>query len=59
MSEQTPPPQDLLAAFRIHYHQFEQAVAEVLSSPTDSTVLGQLGDDLEEFTFLATQVRQD
>jgi hypothetical protein len=56
MSELEQTPGDLLAAFRIHYRQFEQAVTEALSNPTDSTVLARLGDDLDEFATLATQV---
>lgn len=59
MSELEYTPGDLLAAFRIHYHRFEQAVIEALSNPTDSTVLARLGDDLDEFATLATQVSQN
>lgn len=53
------PSGDLLAAFRIHYRRFEQAIAEILSNPTDPTILARLGDDLEEFTTLATQVSRN
>lgn len=47
---------DLLAAFRTHYVQFEQAVRDVLLNPTDPTVLARLGDDLDEFAVLANEV---
>lgn len=59
MSEQIPPPGDLLAAFRIHYRRFEQAIVDALSNPTDVTVLARLGDDLDEFALLAIQARQN
>jgi hypothetical protein len=47
---------DLLGAFRTHYSRFEHAVREVMSNPTDSTVLARLGDDLDEFARLAIAV---
>lgn len=50
------PPDDLLGAFRIHYRRFEQAIADTLINHTDSTVLARLGDDLDEFLLLVTEV---
>ena len=47
---------DLLGAFRTHYSWFENAVREALLSPTDSTILARLGDDLDEFANLAIAV---
>jgi len=49
-------PQDLLSAFRIHYSRFEHAIQEAWVNTTDSTVLARLGDDLDEFTNLVTEV---
>lgn len=59
MSELEQTPGSLLAAFRLHYRRFEQAVAEALINPTDSTVLARLGDDIDEFATLASQVSQN
>jgi len=50
------PQQDLLLAFRIRYCRFERAIQEALVNTTDSTVLARLGDDLDEFTNLVTEV---
>lgn len=50
------PQQDLLSAFRIHYHRFERAIQEASVNTTDSTVLARLGDDLDEFSHLVTTV---
>jgi hypothetical protein len=54
----SPPEIDLLSAFRIHYRRFESAIADVLTTPTDSTVVARIGDDLDEFSALVTQVSQ-
>ncbi|KAJ7026560.1 hypothetical protein C8F04DRAFT_966270 [Mycena alexandri] len=40
----------LLDAFRTHYHRFAAAVANLVSNPTDATVIARLGDDLDEYT---------
>lgn len=57
-SQQTPvnAANDLLSAFRIHYHQFQLAVTEALNEDTDTTVVERLGDDLDEFTALVNEV---
>ena len=52
-------PDNLLAAFRIHYHRFKLAITDAITNPTDSTVLARLGDDLNEFLDLVIQVSLD
>ena len=47
---------DLLEAFRMHYHRFEHAITDTLQNPTDCTVLARLGDDLDEFTNMVIEV---
>lgn len=47
---------ELLSAFRTHYYRFEQAVHEASAVLADSNVLARLGDDLDEFSGLVTQV---
>jgi hypothetical protein len=47
---------ELVSAFRIHYYRFEQAVHEASAVSADSTVLARLGDDLDEYSHLITQV---
>ena len=47
----------LLSEFRTRYHQYMNAVQEALtSSALDSNVLARLGDDLDEFGCIVTQV---
>lgn len=47
----------LLSEFRTRYHQYTNAVQEALtSSALDSNVLARLGDDLDEFGRIVTQV---
>jgi hypothetical protein len=46
----------LLSAFRTHYYRFEQAVNEAKAVSADSNVLARLGDDLDEYSDLVTQV---
>jgi hypothetical protein len=58
IASMSQPSHDLLVAFRTVYHQFEQAIRDVLLNPTDSTILAQLGDDLDEFAVLAIQAGQ-
>jgi hypothetical protein len=47
---------DLISAFRTHYYRFEQAVQEASAVLADSNVLARLGDDLDEYSDLVTQV---
>jgi hypothetical protein len=47
---------ELLSAFRTHYYRFEQAVNEAKAVSADSNVLARLGDDLDEYSGLVTQV---
>lgn len=47
---------DLISAFRTHYYQFVKSVEEVSVYPTDSTVLNRLGDRVDEYRALLTQV---
>lgn len=49
-------PEDLLGAFRLHYNRFERAITDAHTNSTDPTVLARLGDDLDEFLALVTQV---
>ena len=47
---------DLTAAFRMYYYQFVKSVEEVSLSPSDSNVLNRLGDRIDEYRGLVTQV---
>ena len=47
---------DLIATFRTYYYQFVKSVEEAAQSPTDSTVLNRLGDRIDEYRALVTQV---
>ena len=47
--------EELIAAFRVHYYQFEQAVHEATAVLADSTVLARLGDDLDEYSSLISE----
>jgi hypothetical protein len=47
---------DLINAFRLYHNQFQQTVINVLTAPTDPTVLARLGDDLDEFAQLVLRV---
>ncbi|KAJ6502998.1 hypothetical protein DFH09DRAFT_1252019 [Mycena vulgaris] len=49
-------PGDLLNAFRAHYNCFQASVTAIVQTPTDSIVIGRLGDDLDEFVQLVRQV---
>lgn len=46
----------LLEAFRTHYYRFIQLVEEAVQSPTDSTVLHRLGDQIDEYGVLVSEV---
>ncbi|KAJ6501015.1 hypothetical protein DFH09DRAFT_1252122 [Mycena vulgaris] len=48
-------PGDLLNAFRAHYNRFQASVTAIVQTPTDSIVIGRLGDDLDEFVQLVRQ----
>jgi hypothetical protein len=54
--EPTENDTELLSAFRTHYYRFEQAVNEAKAVSADSNVLARLGDDLDEYSDLVTQV---
>lgn len=56
VQQESPLQQDLLFAFRTHYHRFEQAVPEALAESSDSNVLARLGDDLDTFSSLVAEV---
>ncbi|KAJ7715589.1 hypothetical protein B0H16DRAFT_1434850 [Mycena metata] len=56
MSE-PPPSLELLAAFRLHYQRYNQAVNEVVTNPTDEVVLLRLSDDLAEYAALVEEHR--
>jgi hypothetical protein len=59
MSDMDPSfshPQSLLDAFRIYYHRFERAVHEIVTVPSDTTMIARLGDDLDEFLSLVIEV---
>lgn len=47
----------LLEAFRLYYHRYAAAVTEAVLSSADTNVLARLGDDLDEYLSLVTQVR--
>jgi hypothetical protein len=51
-----PSNTDILDAFRMHYRHYEASVHEALVNPTDSTVIGRLGDSLDEFFALVEEV---
>ncbi|KAK7043515.1 hypothetical protein R3P38DRAFT_3441058 [Favolaschia claudopus] len=44
--------QDLLNAFREHYHRYEASVRSAVANSADTVVLWRLGDDLEEYANL-------
>ncbi|KAF8164424.1 hypothetical protein BJ912DRAFT_863836 [Pholiota molesta] len=48
----------LLDAFRARYFRLECVIEEAMRSPTDSTVLERIGDDLMEYSSLLNDVRQ-
>jgi hypothetical protein len=47
---------DLIAAFRTYYYPCVKSVEEAALLPTDSTVLNRLGDWIDEYRALVTQV---
>jgi hypothetical protein len=47
---------ELISAFRTHYYRFVQAVHEASAVLADSNVLARLGDGLDEYSDLVTQV---
>lgn len=50
-------PTSLLDSFRDHYAQFQAVVAQVHAEPTDPFLLQLLGEDLNQFSQLAREVR--
>lgn len=46
----------LLEAFRVYYHRYSAAVTEAVLSSADTNVLARLGDGLDEYLSLVTQV---
>ena len=47
---------DLLNAFRAHYHHFVNSIHDAVGSNTDPVVLARLGDDLDEYYSLVLEV---
>lgn len=47
---------ELLEAFRSHFHRFERSVHDVVTNSADTVVLWRLGDDLDQYTSLVTEV---
>ena len=56
MSEPPPQSTDLLEAFRLHFHRYNKAVDEAISTPTVEVVLYRLYNDLQEYTALVAEV---
>src|SRR5689334_14190967 len=49
---------ELLQAFRQHYHQYEQRVRHAMhNNASDTVVLWRLGDNLEQYRGLAAEVQ--
>lgn len=48
--------EQLVQAFRIHYHNLLRRVEDVLEAQSDTTVVARIGDDLDAFTALVHQV---
>ena len=48
---------ELLGAFQTHYRCYKCLVLEATLNPVDLTVLTRLGDDVDEFLTLVTEVR--
>lgn len=48
--------QELLHAFREHYHRYEGAVRDAVTNSADSVVLWRLGDDLNQYLGLVQEV---
>ncbi|KAJ7482725.1 hypothetical protein FB451DRAFT_1338260 [Mycena latifolia] len=55
MSVAGPALQELLNAFREHYHCYESSVHEAISNSADAIVLWRLGDDLDEYLGLVNE----
>ncbi|KAK7012914.1 hypothetical protein R3P38DRAFT_3278905 [Favolaschia claudopus] len=49
--------QELLNAFRQHYHRYESRVHEAIANSADAMVLWRLGDDLEQYLGLVDEYR--
>ncbi len=47
--------QELLNAFRQHYHSYETTVRDAVANSADAVVLWRLGDDLNEYLRLVQE----
>jgi hypothetical protein len=47
---------ELLEAFRSHYQRFERSVHDAVTNSSDTVVLWRLGDDLDQYISLVTEV---
>ena len=47
---------ELLEAFRSHYQRFERSVHDAVTNSADTVVLWRLGDDLDQYISLVTEV---
>lgn len=47
---------ELLEAFRNHYQRFERNVHDAVTNSADTVVLWRLGDDLDQYISLVTEV---
>lgn len=54
-----PAADELLTAFRTYYHKYTAAINDAILSSADTNVLERLGDDLDEYSRLASQVHPD
>ncbi|KAJ7769142.1 hypothetical protein DFH07DRAFT_954373 [Mycena maculata] len=55
MSVSGPALQELLNAFREHYHRYERTVREAIANSADAVVLWRLGDDLNQYMGLVNE----
>ncbi|KAJ7092053.1 hypothetical protein B0H15DRAFT_777894 [Mycena belliarum] len=56
MSISGPAQQELLDAFREHYHRYVSSVQDAVTNSADTVVLWRLGDDLEQYINLIEEV---
>ena len=47
---------ELLEAFQRHYQRFERSVHDAVINSADTVVLWRLGDDLDQYISLVTEV---
>jgi hypothetical protein len=55
MSVSGPAREELLDAFRDHYHRYTTSVREAVANFSDTVVLWRLGDDLEQYSVLVEE----